>query len=192
MERENYIEAVAERYHIGFDSLRELVRSFAVRTGLVKEVIRPKSGIQKKKTPEDGARKAQRLLLTWLAEEPQRYQKIEKYISSADFTEGLYQRAAEKLFEELREGKVNPASIISLFEEEEEQREAASLFHTKLASLEDKREREKAFRDILVSVKTYSYQYYSARLGSDVGALNQVIDGKKALEELKNTHISFE
>ena len=87
---------------------------------------------------------------------------------------------------------MDPAGIIGLFEEEEKQREVAALFHAKLESLEDRKEREKAFHDILVSVKTYSYQYYADRLGSDMSALKQMIDGKKALEELKNTHISFE
>ena len=192
VERENYIEAIAERYHIGFDSLRELVRSYALRTGMAKEVIRPKSGIQKKNTPEEGAKKAQRLLLNWLSEEPKLYPKIEKYISPEDFTDELYQKVAQKLFEEIKAGSVDPAGIIGLFDEEEEQREVAALFHTKLESLEDRKEREKAFHDILVSVKTYSYQYYADRLGSDMSALKQMIDGKKALEELKNTHISFE
>ena len=34
--------------------------------------------------------------------------------------------------------------------------------------------------------------YYSAKLGSDVEALNKVIEGKKALEELGKTHISID
>ena len=41
-------------------------------------------------------------------------------------------------------------------------------------------------------MKKNSYEYYTSRLGSDVGALNQVIEGKKALEELAKTHISLE
>ena len=37
-----------------------------------------------------------------------------------------------------------------------------------------------------------SYEYYSGRMGADVGAINQVIAGKKALEELSKTHISLD
>ena len=55
-----------------------------------------------------------------------------------------------------------------------------------------KDKREKAFHDILLSVKTNSYQFYTERLGSDVDALKQVIEGKKALEELAKTHISLD
>ena len=193
VERENYIEAVAEKYHIGFENLRRLVGSYAAKTGLAKEVIRPKSGIQKKNTPEEGAKKAQRLLITWLTEDMSLYQKVKKYITPEDFTDELYRQAAEKLFAELEKGSLNPAAIISQFEDEEQQREAASLFHTRIPLPEgDKKEREKAFHDILVSVKTNSYEYTCAHTGSDIHALGRAIEGKKALEELKKTHISLD
>lgn len=193
VERENYIEAVAEKYHIGFENLRRLVGSYAARTGLAKEVITPKSGIQKKNTPAEGAKKAQRLLITWLTEDVRLYQKVKKYITPQDFTEELYQLVAEKLFAELEKGSLSPASIISQFTDEEQQREAAALFHTQLPLVEgDKKEREKAFHDILVSVKTNSYENACARMGSDISALGRAVEGKKALQELKNTHISLD
>lgn len=192
VERENYITAIAEKYHIGFDNLRKLVISYAARTGLVKPVERPKSGIQKKSTPEDYAKRVQRLFITWITDEPSLYKKVEKYISAQDFTEELYKKVADKLFQSLQEGNYNPASIISSFEDEEEQREAAALFNAKLEAIETKQDREKAFHDILFKLKKNSYDYYSARMGTDVEALNKVIEGKKALEELSKTHISID
>ena len=191
VERENYIEAVAEKYHIGFKNLRKLVGSIAAQTGLAKPVERPKSGIHKKTTPEENSKKTQRLLLTWLVEEPQLYKKIERFIGPGDFTEELYVRVAERLFAGLEKGELNAASIISLFPDEEEQREVASLFNTRLMEPETIQEKEKAFHDILVSVKRISYEYNTSRLGTDVEALNRVIEGKKALEELSKTHISL-
>uniref|UniRef100_UPI002A80738A DNA primase n=1 Tax=Eisenbergiella porci TaxID=2652274 RepID=UPI002A80738A len=191
VERENYIEAVAEKYHIGFENLRKLVGSIAAQTGLAKPVERPKSGIHKKTTPEENSKKTQRLLLTWLVEEPQLYKKIERFIGPGDFTEELYVRVAERLFAGLEKGELNAASIISLFPDEEEQREVASLFNTRLMEPETIQEKEKAFHDILVSVKRISYEYNTSRLGTDVEALNRVIEGKKALEELSKTHISL-
>ncbi len=192
VERENYLQAVADKYHIGFENLRKLVVSYASQTGLVRPVERPKSGVSQKNNPEENAKKSQRLLITWITDEPSVYQKIKRYISAGDFTEVLYQKVAERLFSELEQGTYNPAGIISMFEDEEEQREAASLFHTKLPELTTAQEKEKAFRDILLSVKKNSYEYYTAKLGTDVNALKQVIDGKKALEELAKTHISLE
>ena len=192
VERENYIEAVAQKYHIGFENLRRLVGTYAAQTGLAQPVIRPKSGVQKKNTAAEGVKNSQKLLLTWLVEQPQLYRQISKYISPKDFTEGLYEKVADRLFEELEQGNINPASIISMFEAEEDQREAASLFHTKLERLESTAEQEKALHDIVCAVKRNSYERDSAQLGTDVAALNRVIAGKKQLEELAKTHISLE
>ena len=192
VERENYIEAVAQKYHISFENLRRLVGTNAAQTALAQPVIRPKSGVQKKNTAAEGIKNSQKLLLTWLVEQPQLYRQISKYISPKDFTEGLYEKVADRLFEELEQGNINPASIISMFEEEEDQREAASLFHTRLERLESTAEQEKALHDIVCAVKRNSYERDSAQLGTDVAALNRVIAGKKQLEELAKTHISLE
>ena len=192
VERDNYIQAVADKYSIGTQNLKKLVLSYATQTGLAKPVERPKSGIQKKNTPDEMRKKSQRLLLTWLVEEPSLYGKIKKYISTEDFTEDLYKKVAERLFADLEQGQMNPAAIISLFSDEEEQREVAGVFNTRLKELTTRAEQEKAFHDIVLAVKRNSYEYYSAQLGSDVSALNQVIAGKKALEELSKTHISLD
>lgn len=192
VERENYLQAIADKYAIGFDNLRKLVGSYAAQTGLAKPVERPKSGVQQKNSPLENVRKSQRILLTWLTDEPGIYQKIKRYISPEDFTEDLYKKVAARLFADLDQGNYNPAGIISMFTDEEEQKEAASLFNTGLPQLDTRQEKEKAFHDILLSVKRNSYEYYTAKLGTDVNALKQVIDGKKALEELARTHISLD
>ncbi len=194
-ERENYIEAVAEKYHMSFESLRSLVGGYAAKEGFAggMSMNRPMKAAARKSAPRDGARWAQRLLITWLSEEPGLYDKIKKYISPRDFTIDLYREVAKRLFETLEQGSLQPASIISQFEDEEQQREAAALFHSKLPQMAlDKKEREKAFHDILVRVKTYSYEYDSAHMGSDIDALSRAVSGKKDLEELKKTHISLD
>lgn len=137
-------------------------------------------------------KKAQRLLITWISDEPDIYQKIKRYITAEDFTEDLYRKVAEKLFADLDAGTYNPAGIISMFTDEEEQREAAALFNTNLPELTTIQEKEKAFHDIIYKVKKNSYEYYTAKLGTDMNALNQVVSGKKALEELAKTHISLD
>lgn len=42
IERNNYIEAVAKAYHVGFEDLRKLVGKMAVQAGLAKPVERPR------------------------------------------------------------------------------------------------------------------------------------------------------
>lgn len=192
VERDNYLQAIAEKYFIGIENLRKLVLQYASQTGLAKPIERPKSGIQSKNSPQESAKKAQRLLLTWITDEPAVYQKIKSFISAADFTEELYKLVAERLFADLEQGQFNPAGIISMFEDEDKQSEAAALFHTNLPQLETPQEREKAFHDIVYAVKKNSFEFYSSKLGADVSALNQVVEGKKALETLAKTHISLE
>lgn len=200
MERENYLEAVAQQYGMNRDSLRKLVVGFAAREGMTKEYVRPRQTTQPQKQQEKGA-KEQRLLLTWLVEAPQLYDKVKAYISPHDFTEGLYRDVAGILFEEIENGSVNPAGIISRFNEEDQQRDVASLFHTRLPFWDeaqedgqqpDRIEREKAFRDILLKVKRNAYETDLLHSGSDMEAMQRALSGKRELAELEKTHISID
>ena len=197
VERENYIEAIADKYHIGFENLRKLVVNMAAKTGGYAVALvsreRPKSGMNSRgKNPaQENARKAQRLLLTWLTDYPQLYEKVKSYISPDDFTDELYRKVAQRMFADIEKGQFHPAGIIDLFDDEKEQSEAASLFTTQLPELETVQEKEKAFHDILVRVKKNSYEHYLERSGVEIAALSIAVEGKKALEELNKTHISF-
>ena len=199
VERENYTEAVAEKYNISMESLKKLVTGYAAKMGMVAEVIRPKQPVQQKNTPKEQQENVQKLLLTWLVEEPHLYKKIKKYITPLSFTNELYRQVAQELFPKLEEGKPNPAAIISRFSQEEEQREAASLFNTKLPYMQQDmesqsqvQEREKAFHDIVVKVKRNAYEHDLKASGSDMEALSRVISGRQELDELEKTHISFD
>lgn len=192
VERDNYLQAVAQKYFIGIENLRKLVMKEAGKIGLAKPVEQPRSLTKNKNTKEDNTKRDQRLLITWITEQPDLYGKIKKYITPKDFTEDLYRTVVERLFTDLEQNVFNPAGIISMFEDPKEQEEAASLFSTTLPELETVAEKEKAFRDILLSVKKNSYEYYVTKMGSEMDALTQVVAGKKALEELAKTHISLE
>lgn len=199
VERENYTEAVAEKYNISMESLKKLVTGYAAKMGMAAEVIRPKQPVQQKNTPKEQQENVQKLLLTWLVEEPHLYKKIKKYITPLSFTNELYRQVAQELFPKLEEGKPNPAAIISRFSQEEEQREAASLFNTKLPYMQQDmesqsqvQEREKAFHDIVVKVKRNAYEHDLKASGSNMEALSRVISGRQELDELEKTHISFD
>lgn len=199
VERENYTEAVAEKYNISMERLKKLVTGYAAKMGMAAEVIRPKQPVQQKNTPKEQQENVQKLLLTWLVEEPHLYKKIKKYITPLSFTNELYRQVAQELFPKLEEGKPNPAAIISRFSQEEEQREAASLFNTKLPYMQQDmesqsqvQEREKAFHDIVVKVKRNAYEHDLKASGSDMEALSRVISGRQELDELEKTHISFD
>ena len=61
-------------------------------------------GRMKRPSKEDGIRRSQRLLLTWLIENPSLFEKIEGIITEHDFVEELYHQVASMVFEGHREG----------------------------------------------------------------------------------------
>lgn len=192
LERENYIQAVAERYHISFDSLRKMVNREAMRGAVPRrereEVVRP----QKKREKEDGKKTSQRLLLTWLIEQKGLYEKISAYISPEDFPDPLYREVAEKLFEQLKTGEVNPARILSAYEDAEQQREVAALFNATVR-VETKAELEKALNETILRVLRGSIEYRTAHLDpADMAGLQKIVADKRRVEAIGKLHISLD
>ena len=191
LERENYIEAVAARYNIAVDDLRRLVSSVASQGGLVRKVERPKSGIQQKRSPEDGAKKNQRLLLTWLTDEPQIFSRVTRWITPEDFSDDLYRNVAKELFMGMESGNFSPAAILDRFTDEDEHRQVAEMFNTNLIEIETKEQRKKAFHDIIYGVKAAGYDRQKKELKpDDPDFLTKTIQGKKDLEKLAHADIS--
>lgn len=193
LERNNYIQAVAEKYFVTFEELKKLVNNLAIKGGIVKAPTPLKSGINENKKKEDGMKQSQKLLLTWLIEDTRLFKTIEGLITPEDFTEELYHRVAEKLFEQYKtEGTVNPAQIVSMEAGEEEQREIASLFNATIHEVETQNEMEKALKETIIRIKQNSINYRSDHLDpNDMAGLMKVIEDKRALEKLEKLHISI-
>ena len=193
LERNNYIQAVAEKYFVTFEELKKLVNNLAIKGGIVKAPTPLKSGINENKKKEDGMKQSQKLLLTWLIEDTRLFKTIEGLITPEDFTEELYHRVAEKLFEQYKtEGTVNPAQIVSMEAGEEEQREIASLFNATIHEVETQNEMEKALKETIIRIKQNSINYRSEHLDpNDMAGLMKVIEDKRALEKLEKLHISI-
>lgn len=194
LERNNYIEAVAEKYQIGFDNLRRLVNNLAVKGGAVRQHTPLKSGINEKKKKEDGMKQSQKLLLTWLIEDTRLFASIKGLVTAEDFTEDLYHKVAEELFSQYeRDGQVNPAQIISLFHEEEEQKEVAALFNARIHEVETKADMEKALKETIIRIKQNSIDYQARNVNpTDLTAMMKMVEDKRALEALEKLHISID
>ncbi|MCI9445902.1 MAG: DNA primase [Lachnospiraceae bacterium] len=187
LERNNYIEAVAGKYQVGFENLRKLVMHQGTRAGLARESRTLKSGISEKKKKEDGMKQSQKLMLTWLIEEPDLFAQVSPYLGPEDFTEELYRQAAEIVFEQYKEGRLNPAGIISMFAEEEQQREIAGLFNARLKEVVTPAEREKALWETVIRLKENSISCRSKHLqASDLEGLQKLIADKKRVQQLRS------
>lgn len=193
LERNNYIEAAAKEYRVSEESLKKLVIKTAISEGMAKPAARPKTAAGKEKLKEDGILVSQKVLLTWMIEEERLLGLIQKYISPEDFTKELYKTVAELLYGQYASGELNPAKILNHFTEEEEHREAASLFHTKIKELSTKEEQEQALKETIFRVKANSIDYQMMHLEpTDFGGLQRLMGEKRMLDDIKNLHISIE
>ena len=193
IERNNYMEAVAEKYRVGYENLRKLVANTAIKTGLAKPAEKPKQALNREKGKEDGNLQSQKILLTWLIESDKIFGQIKKYITPTDFTKDLYKTVAELLFEQYESGQLNPAKVMNHFTDEEEHREVASLFHTKIQRLDTKAEQEKALKETIIRVKNHSVDMATKNLDpTDILGLQRLMEAKRSLQDLQKLHISID
>lgn len=187
LERTNYIEALANKYAIRADELRKLVNNLAMKGGVVKTQTPLKSGIHENKKKEDGMKQSQKLLLTWLIEDTRLFGAVKGLIDATDFTEELYHKVAIEVFDQFeKEGSVNPAKIVNLFDEEEDQAQVASLFNASIHEVDSKADMEKAIKETIIRIKQNSINVQSANMDpTDLNGLMKTIEQKKALEKLE-------
>ena len=190
LERENYLEAVSREFFINYEDLKRLVNRMGARLGPVapREEEENTAG-KKKKDREDGRNQSQRLLLTWLIENPFLFDKIEGIITPDDFIEDLYHQVARMVFDGHAAGNLNPAEILNHFINDEEQyRVVAGLFNASLKESLDNEEQKKAFSETIMKVKKNSLDYAS-RNAAGIEELQRIIREQAALKDL---HISLD
>ena len=178
LERENYTKAVANQYHIDYVGLMELVVSYGNSVGILSKTKPKPEAAPVKKKRESGVRQAEKILLTWMMDSKEIFQKVSVYIKPSDFIDSLLEDVATKLYKQYEEGQVNPAAIINTYETEEEHNEVAALFSEDLNENLNHFEREKTLNDIVMKVKKNSIEY----------ALSHTNDAK-VLQELMNQQI---
>ena len=174
-------------YDMDDPELRKLVNSMAMKGGIVKPQTKLKSGINEKNKKEDGMKQSQKLLLTWLIEDNSLFDRIKGRISAEDFTEELYHKVAKEVFSQYETTHtVNPARIVSMFTDGDEQREVAGLFNATIHQVEGKNDKATALRETVVRIKQNSIDYRSKHLApTDMEGMMRIIEDKRALEELQ-------
>lgn len=199
LERDNYIQAVSREFFINYENLKTLVNQLGNRLGMGAGKNREPGGEEsaanrpgapaKKKEKEEGLRKSERLLLTWLIEEPELFDKINGIIGPADFVKPLYREAAQMVFDGHEKGDVNPASILNHFiDDEGNYREAAALFNASLEESLSNEEQKKAFSETVLRIKKNSLDH-QIRHAEGLDELQKLIRDQA---ELANLHISLD
>ena len=185
--RMTYIEAVSNEFFIPKDALNQSVKKQALtytkeegsNFSHTEDVVEKRQ--KTKEVPkDDGIKKSQRILLTWLVEEPHIYGKVKNYLTPDDFLDELYHKVAAMIYEQLEAGVINPAKVLNFFEDEDEHRIAASLFNTSIDSILEE-EKEKAFRDTIYKIKLYSLEEKAKHI-TDIKELQENINEKKKID----------
>ena len=218
LERDNYIQAVSSEYMIPYQELKGMVNRMGmtmglkageaapegrrnVRTSQMEETgeNRPRAVAEagaggqrrtgKKPDREDGIRQSQRLLLTWLIENPELFDKIQGVITADDFVEELYHQVAVQVFEGHEKGNLNPAAILNYYINDEDQyRQVAALFNASLGDSLGNEEQKKAFAETEYKVKKNSLDV-AGRNAGNIEELQRII---REQANLKKLHITLD
>ena len=186
LERDNYIQAVAARYNTGVGQLREMVKAAAASGGIA--VSRQPLKTTRKNASdrkEEGIRQTQKLFITWLSKDPNLFEMTEGIIGPEDFQGEPYAQTVSMLYEQHKKGKPDIAAIIGHFEDDDQQRIAASMFHAALPDTGSEPDKVKALRDVVMKIKKNSLDERAAALDpADIEGLQRLIEDKKALSKI--------
>lgn len=157
LERDNYTEAVAAKYNIRTEQLKNLV----VKQSANIAGISSSSGISRRSNnvkKDDGIGQAQAMLLSWFVNEPQIIKKLDGIINADDFTEEPYHKVAEIIFSQYDTGeKLIPAKILNSFQNSDDQTAVAGILSRILPyNRNDKNEREKVINEIVKRIRKQS------------------------------------
>ena len=189
LERTNYMDAVSAKYGMARDELRSMVLRLAAKetaSGGGEKTEKRWDFAPRGKPKADASKETQKLLLTWLSDEPKLYASIKRYITSLDFEEGMIRNVAQQMFDQFEQDAFQPSRIVNSFVDEEEQQEVASIFHTTIGELDSREDQTKALREIVIRVKRDGFARFRATMSeNDPEMLTKTIEEKKLLKELE-------
>lgn len=193
IERNYYVDAVAKKYGVKAEHLRSLMEKQAIQMGLARPVLRAKSARKSVTEKENGLLQSQKALLTWMTENVSVYRQVKEYLKPEDFSGELYKTVAEMIYRQYEEGQLNPARLINHFTEEEEHRQVAALFHTRLNQLHTVQEQEKALGEMVLRIKQNSLDEATKALDpTDMAGLQRLVEARRQLQKMEKITIRLE
>ncbi|MBQ3782079.1 MAG: DNA primase [Lachnospiraceae bacterium] len=190
IERTNYIEAIAEKYHIVKEDLEKLVNRYGAQ--MIANPERRSGNEQNRekmlRRKESSLKTSQKILITWLLDDVSLFHKIENILSPEDFREEPYKTVAELMFQQYKEaGELQPAKILNQFESKEEHNEVASMFSQTMNDELTLQEKERMLNETVCQIKKDSLDFRN-RNATDIQELQQIV---KEQAELQKLHISL-
>ena len=192
VEREAYISSASNRFMIRSADLRELVNQYGVQYEYEKNNEQykkvPQTREQRKEKKEVNKNHPQRILLTWLVEEPGIYPMVKAVLGPDDFLTPIYHGTSLMLFDQLESGNLNPAAITTRFTDTQDQREVAAIFNTHLKYAPDDEEREKALIEVIKKIKLASIEDEMIHT-TDIVRWQELLKQKSKVQKLNTENI---
>lgn len=181
LEVENYLQVFCARYKLDYEIMSSKVKKLALGHEGVEYAPKTSGNyINKDNRQKDGLEQNQKMLLAHLANDPSFYEKVSKIIDESDFWLTPYDIIAKLMFSQFRQGKFNPAGIISSFEDCNDQEQAAQILYYDFADTDDET-RKKALTDCVKKLKTSRI----SRMIQEEKDIVKILELKKEQEDLK-------
>ncbi len=193
--RSGYAQMAAERYGVRYEAMSELVTHRAASPQVQKKLEEknrdPKSGDSRETAAAsvrgrvtEAADRSQKLLLTWIVDNPEIYGIIKGTVSPDDFDEGVMRTVAQDIFAGLEAGDLVPGRIVDSFMEPEDQREVSEILFTTIGDLTSPRDKNKALRELVARVKKDSFRREKEKR-SDAEVLSLVLEEKQVIKKIE-------
>lgn len=185
IERNSYIDVVSRTYNIQPDVLKRQIAKLAMKGTIPEEKLMVSDKPYKKREKAQQGDKAEKTLLSWLCKKPELRSEAANEITASDFGNEMNRTIAEQLFKMYDAKIYNPVSILNRFEESSEKSEAAAIIE---GAMLPEREEDiyKAVREAVFIVKEAALKRKAEKINpTDMAALQELMQDKKKLEELK-------
>ena len=131
-----------------------------------------------------GTDQTEEYLLTWMVNRPELFGILKDHISEEDFS-GVVREVADQLYAQYREtGKVEPAAILSRYEESEDQNTVAGILSREMPFETERDSAEKALTELVKKLKLRSVDQ---ALRSGQGSALALARQKKEIQKIKVT-----
>ncbi len=185
LEQENYIQAVSKEFLIEYSMLKEKTKKLSLSNDNRQGFTTTPIIIKKKDETKTALAQCQKMVLSFLAEEPSFYDNVSDVIDESDFCLPPYDKAAQLLFSQLQAGKVNPNSIINAFEDSDVQEEVAGIFHDSFLKDISESDLQKTINDCIIRIRKNSIETQL----DGVQDVSRIVELKKEQERLQKFNI---
>lgn len=185
LEQDNYVQAVSKEFLIEYSMLKEKTKKLSLSNDNRQGFTTTPTIIKKKDETKTALAQCQKMVLSFLAEEPSFYDNVSDVIDESDFRLPPYDKTAQLLFAQLKAGSVNPNSIINAFEESDVQEEIADIFHDSFLKDIPESNLQKTINDCIIRIRKSSIE---AQLDNEQD-ISRIVELKKEQERLQKFNV---